>query len=282
VKGEAMRGVHTALDLTGRVVAITGAAGLLGRQHAEAIAEMGGIPVLGDLDQVGVEVLACQIADRYGVDAIGLAFDVTDKVAIEDARDKMLARFGRIDGLVNNAANNPKVAEQDDLRPWSNLENFPLSAWTADIAVGLTGAFLCAQVFGSVMARQRRGAILNIASDLSVIAPDQRIYCKSEIPDDQQPAKAVSYSVVKTGLIGLTRYLATYWAGRSVRVNALSPGGVYAGQDGAFVNRLANLIPLGRMACEDEYRAAVVFLLSDAASFMTGQNVIIDGGRTVW
>jgi NAD(P)-dependent dehydrogenase (short-subunit alcohol dehydrogenase family) len=132
------------------------------------------------------------------------------------------------------------------------------------------------------MARRGKGVILNIASDLAVIAPDQRIYRQPNLPEEQQPVKPVSYSVVKSGLLGLTRYLATYWADKGVRVNAISPGGVYTSQDAGFVQRLSNLIPLGRMAHQDEYKAAVVFLVSDASSYMTGANLIVDGGRTCW
>jgi NAD(P)-dependent dehydrogenase (short-subunit alcohol dehydrogenase family) len=131
------------------------------------------------------------------------------------------------------------------------------------------------------MAKSGSGVILNIASDLSVISPDQRLYRKPGVAEDQQPVKPVTYSVVKHGLIGLTRYLATYWADKGVRVNAISPGGVYAGQPEEFVARLADLIPMGRMATLDEYKAAIVFLCSQASSYMTGQNIVIDGGRTV-
>ena len=132
------------------------------------------------------------------------------------------------------------------------------------------------------MAEQQSGVILNIASDLGVIAPDQRLYRKEGIAEDEQPVKSVSYSVVKHGLIGLTKYLSTYWADRNIRVNALSPGGVYTNQPEEFVKRLTNLIPMGRMATEDEYKAAVVFLCSDASSYLTGQNIVMDGGRSVW
>jgi NAD(P)-dependent dehydrogenase (short-subunit alcohol dehydrogenase family) len=151
------------------------------------------------------------------------------------------------------------------------------------VAVGLTGAFLCSQVFGTAMAKDSKGGvILNIASDLSVFSPDQRLYRKEDLPDDMQPVKPVTYSVIKAGLIGLTRYLATYWADKNVRCNALSPGGIFNGQGDEFVQRLFSLIPLGRMAQRDEYRAAVQFLCSDASRYMNGQNIVMDGGRSVW
>jgi NAD(P)-dependent dehydrogenase (short-subunit alcohol dehydrogenase family) len=157
-----------------------------------------------------------------------------------------------------------------------------LKQWEADLSVGLTGAFLCSQIIGSEMAKRKRGVIVNVASDLAVIAPDQRLYRKSGLPDDQQPVKPVTYSVVKTGLVGLTRYLATYWAEAGIRVNAISPGGVYNNQPEEFVQRLASLIPLGRMAKIDEYQAVILFLCSDASSYMTGTNLVIDGGRSCW
>jgi NAD(P)-dependent dehydrogenase (short-subunit alcohol dehydrogenase family) len=162
------------------------------------------------------------------------------------------------------------------------LENFPLEAWNLDIGVGLTGAFLCSRVFGGAMASAGRGVILNIASDLALIGPDQRIYRKEGLVDDEQPVKPVTYSVVKAGLVGLTRYLATYWADRGLRCNALCPGGVENGQDADFVRRLTNLIPLGRMATREEYRGAVAFLCSDASSYMTGAIIPMEGGRTAW
>jgi NAD(P)-dependent dehydrogenase (short-subunit alcohol dehydrogenase family) len=165
---------------------------------------------------------------------------------------------------------------------WSRLERFPVEQWDADIAVGLTGAFLCSQTFGTEMARRGKGVVLNIASDLAIIAPDQRIYRQPDRSEDQQPVKPVSYSVVKTGLIGLTRYLATYWADKGVRVNAISLGGVYNDQPIDFVQKLTELVPLRRMADVDEYQGAIVFLCSDASSYMTGSNLVIDGGRTTW
>ena len=278
-----MESVKKAFDLIGRVAIITGGAGLLGVKHAEAIAEMGGIPVLLDLDGEKARARAKEIATAFGVQALGLTADVTRPKAITGALSKTLEAFGQVDILINNAANNPKVEGMGvSGAHWSRLENFPLDVWHQDLAVGLTGAFLCSQIFGSEMARRGKGVILNIASDLAVIAPDQRIYRQPGLPEEQQPVKPVSYSVVKAGLLGLTRYLATYWAEKGVRVNAILPGGVYNNQDPAFVERLTNLIPMGRMAHKDEYMAAVVFLVSDASSYMTGANLSVDGGRTCW
>ncbi len=276
-----MRSVKDSFDLSGRVIAITGGAGLLGVQHGAAVAEMGGIPVLLDLMGDQAEAAARDIALRCGGEAAGLACDITRRGEVENALETILEKWGRIDGLVNNAANNPKV-EDAQSQAWSRLENFPLEQWNQDFAVGVTGAFLCAQVLGTEMARRGRGVIINVASDLAVIAPDQRLYRKEGLPEDQQPVKPVTYSVVKTALIGLTRYLATYWAGQGVRVNAISPGGVFNNQDEVFLSRIRPLIPLGRMAERNEYQAAMVFLLSDASSYMTGQNLIIDGGRSCW
>lgn len=271
-------------DLTGRVAVITGGAGLLGLRHAEIVAAQGGVPVLVDI--VPACSHAADLASRYQVDACAIQADITDPEAVRGLLDQVLARFGRLNILINNASNNPKMENIAGVN-FSRLENFPFEQWHADISVGLTGAFLCSQVLGTDMARQFResgtcGVILNIASDLAVIAPDQRIYRQSGVPEDLQPAKPVTYSVVKTGLVGLTRYLATYWAESGVRVNAISPGGVYNGQPEAFVEKLTNLIPMGRMARVNEYQGAVLFLVSDASSYMTGHNLVIDGGRSAW
>lgn len=267
--------------IDGRVAIITGGAGLLGRQHAAVIIEAGGVPVLWDINQAAVESTAEMISKHYNTKCIGQKVDITELISVQNAFSNVLDQCGNAHILINNAANDPKVKAGHN-PSWSRLENFPLDVWHKDIAVSLTGAFLCSQVVGTYLAEQRGGVILNIASDLGVIAPDQRIYRLEGITEEEQPVKPVTYSVVKHGIIGLTKYLCTYWADRNVRVNALSPGGVYNQQDKNFVQRLTSLIPMARMATVDEYKAAVLFLVSDASSYMTGVNITIDGGRTCW
>jgi len=271
-------------DLTGRTALITGSAGLLGLEHASALLESGATVVLTDINEANLK--AAKITLLNNTDSAHIlthVMDVSQSDAIR-AVDKELGAAGvRVDILVNNAAIDPKVKGDEGVRETSRLEDFPLDQWDLQIAVGLTGAFLCSQVFGSAMAQDGKGGvILNIASDLSVISPDQRLYRKENVANDMQPVKPVTYSVIKAGLIGLTRYLATYWADRGVRANALSPGGIFNGQNEDFVQRLSSLIPLARMADQNEYRSAVQFLCSDASAYLNGQNIVMDGGRSVW
>jgi NAD(P)-dependent dehydrogenase (short-subunit alcohol dehydrogenase family) len=266
-------------DMTGRVGIVTGGAGLLGYHHGAILASAGAHVVLLDLATANPQTRAQQLTGEYGVEAMGLTTDITCEASLEEARSRILEKFGRVDVLINNAANNPKV-EDAKQESWSRLENFPIEVWDADIRVGLTGAFLCSRIFGAEMVKRRSGVIVNVASDLAVIAPDQRLYRVDGLDEDKQPVKPVTYSVVKTALLGLTRYLATYWSSANIRVNAISPGGVFNGQPEVFLSRLTSLIPLGRMANRNEYQGAILFLCSDASSYMTGTNLVIDGGRS--
>ena len=271
-------------NLAGKTALITGAAGLLGQQHAAALLESGANVVLTDISEIALKKTSAILAqDAQASRIVTQCMDVSMHESISEVAKKLTSTGQRVDILVNNAAIDPKVKGEVGMQETSRLENFPLEQWDLQIAVGLTGAFLCSQVFGSLMAQDGKGGvILNIASDLSVFAPDQRLYRKDGVSEDMQPVKPVTYSVIKAGLIGLTRYLATYWADRNVRANALSPGGVFNGQGDEFVQRLTSLIPLGRMAAQDEYRAAVQFLCSDASAYMNGQNIVMDGGRSAW
>lgn len=268
-------------NLDGKVAIITGAAGLLGPEHAAALAEAGATLVLNDMKGTELKAVSEKMAQAYPVEVMGLPADVTHFESLEKMKEIVVSRFGRIDILINNAANNPSFDSASEAH-FSRFENFPHSMWQKDIDVGLTGAFNCCKVFGSYMAENGGGVILNIASDLGVIAPDQRIYQDPDKSCDEQPVKPVTYSVVKHGIVGLTKYLATYWCQKNVRVNCISPGGVFNSQDPQFVSRLTKLIPMGRMADRSEYKAAVLFMTSFASSYMTGSNLVIDGGRTVW
>lgn len=270
--------------LVGKTALITGGAGLLGIEHATALLQSGATVVLTDVDEQALQDARVDLSKSFDQEKIIVhSMDVSKLDQLKTVAQKLSCDGTRVDILVNNAAIDPKIDDDRGALEFSRLEHFSLDQWNQELAVGLTGTFLCSQVFGTLMAGDGHGGvILNIASDLSVFSPDQRLYRKEGLPDDCQPVKPVTYSVIKAGLIGITRYLATYWADRGVRCNALSPGGVFNGQNDEFVIRVSSLVPMGRMAHSDEYRSAVQFLCSDASAYMNGQNLVIDGGRSVW
>jgi NAD(P)-dependent dehydrogenase (short-subunit alcohol dehydrogenase family) len=268
--------------LDNKVIVITGATGLLGVQHAEAVACFGGTPILLDLNQNSIDDLANKLNKKYQTNATGFVVDITDEASIKKNAALLMKKYGKIDGLVNNAANNPKVEDNDELN-FSRLENFPLDVWNDDLNVSLTGSYLCSKIYGNAISKNSSGgSIVNISSDLGLIAPDQRLYKSEGIEDSKQNVKPITYSVVKNGLIGLTRYMATYWADKGVRSNAMCPGGVENGQPLDFLEKVSNKIPMGRLAKPNEYQGTLIWMLSDASSYLNGAIIPVDGGRTAW
>ncbi len=280
-----MKNINKKFDLSGKTALITGAGGLLGPEHALALLEHGAKVLLTDISSKSLDSAMEGIKKKYTSESMAtrlkpMVMDVTNPSSIQTVSNDL---DDRIDILINNAAIDPKQTKESTASNASRLENFSLEQWNLELNVGLTGAFLCCKEFGKKMSSDGRGGvILNIASDLSVIAPYQDLYKKSDLEEDCQPVKPATYSVIKTGLIGLTRYVATYWHDKKIRCNALSPGGVQHQQDQEFITNISELIPLGRMARQDEYHAAIQFLCSDASSYMNGQNIVIDGGRSIW
>jgi NAD(P)-dependent dehydrogenase (short-subunit alcohol dehydrogenase family) len=278
-----MSDVLDMFKLDGKLAVITGAAGLLGQQHAAALLEAGCQVVMIDNNQKALDAAVSTFAISYPQRVWGFKCDITIESEVVFVRESTLAKVGRDpDVLVNNAAIDPKFSNNQTDRPQSRVENYPIESWNRELSVGLLGSFLCAKVFGSQMAKQKKGVIINVASDLGLIAPNQSLYSIESCPPDRQPVKPVTYSVVKHGLIGLTKYLATYWADSGVRCNAIAPGGAFNGHSDEFVHRISKLIPMGRMANVSEYKAAMVFLASEASSYMTGAVLTIDGGRSTW
>lgn len=270
-------------DIAGKAVVVTGGGGLIGMKHAEGILEGNGVPVLLDISDVSLNKVSSELKKEYPDKIVETyVVDITDRKALEDVCDDVEKKYGHVYGLINNAANNPKVEGGSKNLAAAKFTDFPTDIWNQDLAVGITGAFLCAQVFGKSMEKAGKGVVINIGSDYGVIAPDQRVYRKEGVPEDQQIIKPVSYSVVKHAIIGLTKYLAIYWAEKGIRVNTLCPASLYNGQDEEFVKKLSKRIPMARMSNPDEYPATVLYMLSEASSYMTGATVILDGGRTSW
>jgi NAD(P)-dependent dehydrogenase (short-subunit alcohol dehydrogenase family) len=265
-------------DMTRRSVIVTGGAGLLGREFCRTLAEAGAHVVVADLNTAGAELVAGQLQQER-LTALAASVDVTSRESVEALVARTLEAFGRVDVLVNSAALDPKCDQGHQDCDGSSFETFPLAAWETGLDVNLTGAFLCCQAAARPMLAEGRGVVVNIGSIYGLVGPDQRLY---QSPDRSQRYKPVYYSVTKAGILGLTRYLATYWGACGIRVNTLIPGGVYNNHDGAFVQSYASRTVLGRMAFSDEMNGALLFLASDASSYMTGANLVVDGGWTAW
>lgn len=260
-------------DLTDKAAIVTGGAGLLASEHAIALAGYGAKVVLADNNIEKCRDAVSKLDSEYGVKAIAKHCDVTSKESWQQLAGEVMDEYGKIDILVNNAGftNQSKSANFD-----SSFENFPLEDWNAIMNVNLTGVFLGCQVVGAQMLKQQKGAIINMASLYGVVSPNHKIYPGTGI---SQP---VAYSVSKHGVVALTKYLATLWAEKGVRVNALTPGGIFNGHQGLFLERFQQLNPIGRMSDKTELRGAIVYLASDASSHVVGHNLIVDGGWTAW
>ncbi len=268
-------------DLQGKVAIVTGGAGMLGKEYCRAFIEASAHVVIADLQGGAAKDYASLISTDGNPKAIGVETDVTDKMSVQSMVTRTLDEFGRIDILVNNAALDPKFDTEHASEHTNTFEDYPLELWNASVAVDLTGMFLCSQAVASPMLKQKSGVIINICSTYGVVGPDQRLY-EPDDPTKIRTYKPITYSVTKSAVLGLTRYLATYWAGKNIRVNALTLGGVFNEHDDEFVRRYSYRTPLGRMAEKSEYCGALLFVASDAASYMTGANLVVDGGWTAW
>lgn len=267
-------------DLAGQVSILTGGAGLLGREYAAALAGAGVHVVVADIDGDGARRVAAGVSQRTGVRALGLHVDVADKAAVHAMVAETLSTFGRLDSLVNNAALDPKFDPEHGHTHVNAFEDYPLDLWNRSLAVNLTGMFLCAQAVAPAMLSRGAGAIVNVSSIYGLVGPDQRLYETGA--DGPRVYKPVDYTVTKSAVLGLTKYLATYWAGKNIRVNTLTLGGVFNDHDEGFTARYTARVPLGRMAAQDEYCGSLLFLLSSSSSYMTGSNLVADGGWTAW
>lgn len=261
-------------SLQQKTAIVTGALGLIGKKHCEALAMAGANVVVADIDAARCQ----QFAQQLGSQHMGIGIDVTGKASVMQVRDEVLKKYGSIDILVNNAAINDMFENPAMAKELSAFENYPLEAFQKSLNVNVTGVFLCSQVFGFTMAEQGSGSIINIASTYGMVGPDQSIYRNEN--GEQTFYKSAAYPVTKGAIINFTRFLAAYWGGKGVRVNTLSPGGVENGQNEFFINNYSAKTLIGRMATASDYQGALIFLASEASAYMTGANLVVDGGWT--
>jgi 2-deoxy-D-gluconate 3-dehydrogenase len=266
-------------DLTGRAAVVTGGSGLLGKQFCHTLATAGAAVTVVDIDDQNCRQVAAEITAQ-GQQALAAPTDITSPENVAEMVAKTLEKFGRLDILVNSAALDPKFDPDKIGDQGANaFEDYPLAAWQQALDVNLTGMYLCSQAAVKPMLAQDKGVIINLCSMYGLVAPDQRLYQREGQPSQFKP---VTYTVTKAGVVGFTNYLATYYAGKNIRVNALTPGGVFNNHDDEFVKRYSARSVLGRMAEENEMNGAILFLASDASSYMTGANLVVDGGWTTW
>jgi len=263
--------INKIFDIRKKTIVITGGSGFLGSQYAEGLSKVGANVIIADINYEICKNLCTEIKKKFSTDPLAIKLDLTNKQSIKQMIKSILKKYNTIDVLINNAADqgNPKLRT-------TPFEDFPLKDWNKAIDVNLTGVFLCCQQIGKIMKKQRNGVIINISSTYGIVAPDQRIYGSSG------QNSAAFYAASKSAILNLTRYLASYWQGTGIRVNTFSPGGVEKNQDPKFIKNYSKRTPLGRMAKKNEYIGPIIFLSSDASSYMTGSNLIVDGGWTAW
>jgi 2-deoxy-D-gluconate 3-dehydrogenase len=273
-----MKKVDELFDLRDRTAVVTGGAGFLGQRFCEALSEAGANVVVADIDREKALDFAAEI-DRGEGAAAGVGVDIADPGSVQNMMELTLDQFGQLDILVNSAALDPKFDSESATQHVTSFEEFPLQAWQNAMDVNLTGMFLACQAAAKIMKKRGKGSLINICSTYGITGPDQRLY---ESLGEPRKYKPVYYTVSKAGVLGLTRYIATYYAGTEIRCNALTPGGVEHGHDPAFKEAYASRTVLGRMAYPHELKGAIVFLASEASSYMTGANLVVDGGWTAW
>jgi 2-deoxy-D-gluconate 3-dehydrogenase len=273
-----MGNIFEKFNLEKRSAIITGGAGLLGRQFATTLAQAGAGVIVADISGERAELVADSIR-KEGFQAKAVEVDVTNKDSVEAMVDSAVNSYGGLDIIVNSAAMDPKFDDQHSGQHNNSFEDYPVDAFRSALDVNLTGMFLCAQAAVKPMLKRKKGSIINICSTYGLVGPDQRLYDREGQPKQYKP---VFYTVSKAGVLGLTKYLSTYYAGTQIRTNALTPGGVYNNHDEIFTERYSARTVLGRMADQDEMNGAVLFLASDASTYMTGANLVVDGGWTAW
>ena len=262
-------------SLQGKTAIVTGACGLLGKNHCAALAEAGAKVIVADIDEGASKSFAQDLGEGH----IGIGLDVSSDLSVMEAKEVIMERYGKIDILINNAAINDMFENPSAALELSKFENYPISLWKKSLDVNVTGVFLCSQIFGSVMAEAKCGSIINIASTYAITAPDQKLY--QDENHVQAFYKSASYPTTKGAVLSFTKFLAAYWGNKGIRVNALSPGGVQNGQQNFFIKNYSSRTVLGRMADRTDYKGAVVFLASEASAYMTGANLVVDGGWTI-
>jgi NAD(P)-dependent dehydrogenase (short-subunit alcohol dehydrogenase family) len=263
-------------SLKNKTAIVTGALGLLGKEHCYALAEAGANVIVTDIN----EERCLDFALNLPVDSVAVSCDITNPESVNNLLNQTNKVFGSVDILINNAAINDMIENPTQKLEDSKFENYPLDLFRKVLDVNVTGMFLCSQIIGSDMVKQRKGSIINIASTYGIVAPNQSLYTNEK--DEQIFYKSAAYPTAKGAVISFTKFLAAYWGNTGIRVNTLSPGGVENNQEQHFINKYTERTPLGRMAKVSDYKGAIIFLASDASSYMTGANLVVDGGWTIW